>query len=91
MDRIQHTYYTEPDPAGDGRFRVKPGGTPIAEDEPYFTLRGNDKLAIETLERYIELAAVNDASDDFLRDVSSIIQAFRIYQREYATKVKVPD
>jgi hypothetical protein len=66
----------------------------IPDDEPVFVLRAKDKLAVRTLYKYEILAMSRGGSDipqEFLDNVTQVIDKFEEWAEKNPDKMKLPD
>jgi hypothetical protein len=63
----------------------------IPEDEPIFIIRGKDKLATESVDDYLALAAARGCNSTFLKDLESVVSDFERFQARNPDVVKLPD
>lgn len=65
------------------------------DDEPIFIIRGQDTLAVPVLEFYFAAADHRAArlriSTEFRLAIGAVVERFRLWQKENAVRVKVPD
>jgi hypothetical protein len=59
----------------------------IPDDEPVFIIRAQDKLAVPTLDAYLELAEKAGVEEKFLDHLDRVRGDIRIWQRQNRTKV----
>jgi hypothetical protein len=59
----------------------------IPDDEPVFVIRAQDKLALPTLDRYMDLAEDAGAEDSFLDHLDRVRGDIKIWQRQNETKI----
>ncbi len=58
---------------------------------PVFLIKGNDKLAIAVLLKYLYEAQTADCTPCFLCDLTNKIKEFIIYQEKNQDLIKLPD
>jgi hypothetical protein len=63
----------------------------IPDDEPVFVIRGKDLLAIETVERWIDLAKEAGVNDEKMAAVGQHYIAIFNFQTEHPERCKIPD
>jgi hypothetical protein len=63
----------------------------VAEDEPVFTLRGQDKLAAMAVKAWILAAEEAGVSADKLTRARAHLTDIETFQREHPGRVKLPD
>lgn len=59
----------------------------LANDEPVFALRGQDKCAVPALKRYYLTCGSAGCSQEFLNEIMDIIEEFSIFQSIEETKI----
>lgn len=63
----------------------------LNNDVPVFVICGTDENAIETMEKYFQIAQKNGCDNAFLQDMKLVIEDFKAFQRQEPEKVKLPD
>jgi len=72
-------------------------GPKLSQHEPYFILRGNDRLAMDTLLYYMEFYTmivgpeVDIQNDVNYQSLLALIKQFQEYQSRFSARVKMPD
>ena len=59
----------------------------LANDEPYFHLRGKDLCALPAIERYYEAVRDKVTEPRFIEEIEEIMKAFRAFRQEQATHI----
>ena len=63
----------------------------LNNDVPVFVICGTDENAVETMQKYFEIAKKNGCDNAFLQDMKLVIEDFKAFQRQEPEKVKLPD
>ena len=59
----------------------------LANDEPYFLLRGKDLCALPAIERYYEAVRDKVTEPRFIEEIEEIMKDFRAFRQEQATHI----
>ncbi|MDE3744069.1 hypothetical protein [Maribacter polysaccharolyticus] len=62
----------------------------IKNDVPAFVIAGHDQFAVPTLKAYFETAKENGADDQFLKDMTLVVQEMIDFQEQEPEKVHIP-
>lgn len=60
-------------------------------DEPVFLIRAQDKLAPQAVANYLSMSQANGVNPDQLELVARTVNDIKVFQRDHADKVKLPD
>lgn len=63
----------------------------VADDEPIFTLRAQDRFSWETVQHWIRVARVHGVNKEKIEDALLVAGQIAAWQSEHPDKVKVPD
>ena len=63
----------------------------LNNDVPVFVICGTDENAIETMEKYFQIAQKNGCDNAFLQDMKLVIEDFKAFREQEPEKVKLPD
>jgi hypothetical protein len=63
----------------------------LNNDVPVFVICGTDENAIETMEKYFQIAQKNGCDNAFLQDMKLVIEDFKAFRVQEPEKVKLPD
>ncbi len=81
----------------DGKFHLEgeqliktSNGEPVPENEPLFILRGRDRLALATIERYYELCGADGRTDFQLDAVLVAHSKFKDFIKAHPERMKQP-
>jgi hypothetical protein len=63
----------------------------IPEDEPVFTLRGKDLLALGAIDEWLRLAHLAGVNEDKIRRGVEHLQDIRQFQANHRERCQIPD
>lgn len=63
----------------------------VRDDEPIFVIRGQDKLAPEIVQAWIEAAVMEGVRTDKIVSAHRYLHDIVVYQKDHPDLVKVPD